>query len=130
MTFAKGLYRSKKPGLHCLPPPGYCHGSEWLMGSETRAGDCPVMAAERPWVCCTLCQSCIWFSCVYKEQCINISKHRVNARWIYTRLKKMFFAVKSLMDVVQIHRRTFVCVVSVSVEVGCTLKLHVHGGFT
>lgn len=26
-----------------LPPPGYCHGSEWLMGSETRAADCSIM---------------------------------------------------------------------------------------
>lgn len=33
-----------------LFPPGYCHGSEWLIGNETRAGDCAVMAAELcPW---------------------------------------------------------------------------------
>lgn len=47
----------EKPRLHLLPP-GYCHGSEWLMGSETRAGDCSVMASELcPWVCCTLYKS-------------------------------------------------------------------------
>lgn len=51
----EGRGRREKLGVNRLPP-GYCHGSEWLMGSETRAGDCPVMAAE-PWVCLTLHKS-------------------------------------------------------------------------
>lgn len=33
-----------------VSPSGYCHDSEWLIGNETRTGDCSVMAAELcPW---------------------------------------------------------------------------------
>lgn len=46
-------------------PPGYCHGSEWLMGSETRARDCSIIAAEHcPWgLSCTIQEHTI--VCIY-----------------------------------------------------------------
>lgn len=45
MTNAGALAEGKSQGC-AVSPPGYCHGSEWLIGNETRAGDCAVMAAE------------------------------------------------------------------------------------
>lgn len=45
VTNAGALAEGKSQGC-AVSPPGYCHGSEWLIGNETRAGDCAVMAAE------------------------------------------------------------------------------------
>ena len=79
LTNASALAEGKSQGCTASPP-GYCHGPEWLMGSETRAGDCSVMAAELcPWVCCTLYKSCILLNhvCMFSRVCKGKGKYEM-----------------------------------------------------
>ncbi len=96
----KALAEGKSQGC-TVSPRGYCHGSEWLMGSETRAGDCSVMAAELcPWVCCTLHKSCILLNyvCIFSGDCKGRTKYKT-----YTQTNTLQMQVVNVLDLCVVY---------------------------